>query len=243
LALSNPAAFGRATRVEHSVTEMMAHFEILERWPVEVAAMLSQIGYVTLPAKTQEKIYKGESLSEAEETMVQRIPTVVEQLLANIPRLELVREILRLCSRPFNGTKTAGGRANGGEIPWGARALRIALDYDAVESQEVPAEKAFEILSARNGIYDPAILEAFARLHGRDRKVHALMLQEIVAGMLFGEDVKSSKGLLLIARGQEVTPSLLERVRNFSFELGIREPIRMIERPVRLPSEVVPAIG
>jgi hypothetical protein len=35
-------------------------------------------------------------------------------------------------------------------------------------------------------------------------------------GMIFGEDLKSSKGLLLIARGQEVTPALLERMRNFS---------------------------
>jgi hypothetical protein len=59
--------------------------------------------------------------------------------------------------------------------------------------------------------------------------------------MLFGEDVKSAKGLLLIARGQEVTPSLLERVRNFSSELGIREPIRMIERlPASTPSTPVP---
>ncbi len=244
LALANPAAFGRATRVEYSVMEMMEHFEVLERWPVEVAAMLSQIGYVTLPSKTQEKIYKGEPLNDAEEAMVQRIPTVVEQLLGNIPRLELVREILRLCTRPFNVTKTAPGHITGVEIPWGARALRIALDYDALESQEVQVEKAFEILSARSGIYDRVILEAFAGLHGRDRKVHTLMLQEIAAGMLFGEDVKSSKGLLLIARGQEVTPSLLERVRNFSLELGIREPIRMIERPVALEtSGVVPAIG
>jgi response regulator RpfG family c-di-GMP phosphodiesterase len=244
LALANPAAFGRATRVEYSVMEMMEHFEVLERWPVEVAAMLSQIGYVTLPSKTQEKVYKGEPLNDAEEAMVQRIPTVVEQLLGNIPRLELVREILRLCTRPFNVTKTAPGHITGVEIPWGARALRIALDYDALESQEVQVEKAFEILSGRSGIYDPVILEAFAGLHRRDRKVRALMLQEIAAGMLFGEDVKSSKGLLLIARGQEVTPSLLERVRNFSVELGIREPIRMIERPVALEaSEVAPAIG
>jgi hypothetical protein len=32
----------------------------------------------------------------------------------------------------------------------------------------------------------------------------------------------------LIARGQEVTPALLERMRNFSPELAIREPVRMI---------------
>jgi hypothetical protein len=68
-----------------------------------------------------------------------------------------------------------------------------------------------------------------------------LTLRDIVAGMLFGEDVKSAKGLLLIARGQEVTPSLLERVRNFWSELGIRERIRMIERlPTSTPSTPVP---
>ncbi len=42
--------------------------------------------------------------------------------------------------------------------------------------------------------------------------------------------MRSAKGLLLIARGQEVTPGLLERVRNFSSELGIHEPIRMVVR-------------
>lgn len=46
--------------------------------------------------------------------------------------------------------------------------------------------------------------------------------------MACGEGLKSSKGLLWVARGQEVTPALLERMRNFSPELAIREPVRMI---------------
>jgi hypothetical protein len=93
----------------------------------------------------------------------------------------------------------------------------------------------FDIMRCRVGTYDPEILEAFAELRGRGKKEareHELTLRDMKAGMFFGEDVKSAKGLLLIARGQEVTPSLLERIRNFSSELGIREPIRMIE-PLR----------
>jgi hypothetical protein len=87
-------------------------------------------------------------------------------------------------------------------------------------------------MRGRTGMYDPEILEAFAELRGRGKKEareHELTLRDMKTGMFFGEDVKSAKGLLLIARGQEVTPSLLERIRNFSSELGIREPIRMIE--------------
>jgi hypothetical protein len=54
------------------------------------------------------------------------------------------------------------------------------------------------------------------------------LVKDVTVGMVFGEDLKSGKGLLLIARGQEVTPALLERMRNFSAELAIREPVRML---------------
>jgi hypothetical protein len=39
--------------------------------------------------------------------------------------------------------------------------------------------------------------------------------------------VRSTKGVLLIARGTEVTDGLLERLHNFHFSGGVREPIRM----------------
>jgi response regulator RpfG family c-di-GMP phosphodiesterase len=233
LALTSPAAFGRATRVERIVAEIMSHFEISERWPVEVAAMLSQIGYVALPPATQDKLYKGEPLTDAEAAMAGRVPETVEQLLANIPRLEPVREILRSYLREFADGNSSGATTAGAAIPWGSRALKIALDYDILESELGANQHLFEILRGRIGRYDPEILEALAELRGRGHKeiiVHELALRDIAAGMLFGEDVKSAKGLLLIARGQEVTPGLIERVRNFSSELGIREPIRMIER-------------
>jgi response regulator RpfG family c-di-GMP phosphodiesterase len=233
LAHVNPAAFGRATRIQRSVSEMMVHFEIEERWPVEVAAMLSQIGYVTLPADTQEKIYNREPLTSAEQAVVDRVPKVVEQLLGNIPRLELVREILRLYTRQFAGDNQPKGDASGETLPWGARALKLALDYDLLESENNPIRQPFDILRSRVGWYDPVILEAFAELQGSSKqglRVRELSLAEVTAGMLFAEDVKSSKGVLLISRGQEVTPGLLERVRNFSFEQGVREPLRMIER-------------
>jgi response regulator RpfG family c-di-GMP phosphodiesterase len=238
LSLANPAAFGRATRVKQMVVKLMDHFEIAERWPVEVAAMLSQVGYVTLPSKTQEKIYKGEPLAEDEERMLERIPHVLEQLLGHIPRLDAVREILRFHMRPFNSDGKARDRMVGDSLPWGARALKLALDFDTLESER--EDHPFDTLRSRNGCYDPALLEAFATLQGSSKReiaLHELKLRQIEAGMVFGEDVRSSKGLLLIARGQQVTPGLQERVRNFPAELGIREPIRMIVKPDKAEPE------
>jgi hypothetical protein len=138
-------------------------------------------------------------------------------------------------------------------MPWGARALRIALDFDLLEAGGNPAEQPMAVLRGREGWYDPQILEALAAMRG-DSQEKTLMLERMVkdvtVGMTFGEDLKSGKGLLLIARGQEVTPALLERMRNFSAELAIREPVRMLlpnpalvaKDPISAAKEPVPTV-
>lgn len=231
LALANPSAFGRAARLRQRVAALAAHCHLRDRWPVEVAAMLSQIGYVTLPPAVQEKLYAGEALTAAESEMIERAPQVAEHLLANIPRLEAVREILRLHTARY-----AGGEPSGEALPWGARALKIAIDFDRLESR-TNAVEAHRTMCSRAGWYDPALLQAFAEVAGKQRSesvVSELPLHRISVGMVFGEDVRSSKGVLVIAKGQEVTRGLLERIRNFSPTLQIREPIRMIVPPGRV---------
>ncbi|HEY0703287.1 MAG TPA: HD domain-containing phosphohydrolase [Candidatus Acidoferrales bacterium] len=230
MSLANPMAFGRATRVRRSVEQLLGHFDICERWPVEVAAMLSQIGYVTLPPATLEKLHGVGVLKPAEQEMLDRMPLFIDQCLSNIPRIEPVREILRLYPRHFGGTASDSNATAGSEIPWGARALRIALDFDSLQSEEPPATYPFAIMRGRIGCYDPAILEAFAKLHGESQTVQMVELQirDLTVGMIFGQDLKSAAGVLLVARGQEVTPGLLERLRNVPADMADRRSVRMI---------------
>jgi response regulator RpfG family c-di-GMP phosphodiesterase len=242
LSMANPVAFGRATRVRQSVDQLMAHFKISERWPVEVAAMLSQIGCVTLPPATLDKLYRGDVLDEAEQAMVKRMPAVTEKCLSHIPRIDAVRKILQQHKRNFAAAKQRSDAAIDEEIPWGARALKIALDFDLLDAGEAHSDHPFAIMRGRKGWYDPVILEAFAAMRGsaQDKiQLLELSIREVAVGMVFGEDLKSVKGLLLIARGQEVTPALLERMRNFSPDLAIREPVRMI---LPSPTNIQPAL-
>jgi response regulator RpfG family c-di-GMP phosphodiesterase len=247
LALANPLAFGRATRVRQSVEQLMTHFQIRERWPVEVAAMLSQIGCVTLPAATLEKLYKGETLEKPEQNMVDRLPAVVEQCLSNIPRIDAVREILRHASSQFAPAKQRSDAAIEAKLPWGARALKVALDFDLLEGGDSRSDHPMAIMRGRQGWYDPEILQVFAALRGNPQDTNQMLelaVRDVTVGMIFGEDVKSSKGLLLIAHGQEVTPALLERMRNFSGDFAIREPLRMfLHNPVVAAKEPAPALA
>jgi response regulator RpfG family c-di-GMP phosphodiesterase len=231
LSLQNPLAFGRATRAKVHVAGLAVHLSLKERWPVEVAAMLSAIGAVILPAETVEKLYENRPLSLPEQVMVKRVPAVTEQLLANIPRLEPVREILAFLEMRFDGE---GGARKGAALPLGARMLRIALDYDALETQGIESNAALETLRSRKGQYDPDLVTAFGVMLGAQQQqavVRELKLALIRPGMVFMEDVRTSSGALLIARGHEITASLIERIRNFSKNDGIPEPLRVLVPP------------
>jgi response regulator RpfG family c-di-GMP phosphodiesterase len=243
LALTNPAAFGRATRLKQYVSGLGATQHRDQRWALEVAAMLSQIGCVILPPETAEKLYDGRELTAPERAMVERLPAVTEELLANVPRLELVRAILRFQHKRYDGTGPPANPAKGPEIPWGARALKVVVDFDALESKGMPAALALDALRQRHGSYDPAILETLGALlvHTRsDVVVREVSLAELERGMLFAEEVRARSGVLLIARGQEVTENLLERIRNFARTQGLKEPMRVITRVERQHGSVLP---
>ncbi len=75
------------------------------------------------------------------------------------------------------------------------------------------------------------MVEALALLRkspASENSVQELSLRELKVGMTFAEDVKSSTGLLLISRGQEVTAGLLERLSNFAQHFGTAKPVKVI---------------
>ena len=67
LALANPAAFGRSASVRKYAQRLASALEVEDMWEVEVAAMLAQLGAVTLPPETAEKVYSGAKLTTREQ--------------------------------------------------------------------------------------------------------------------------------------------------------------------------------
>ncbi len=232
LSLTNPAAFGRATRIKQVVSELAAQLEIRERWQVEVAAMFSQLGHITLPPETAERLYFGQPLSYEEQKLVEKLPAHTEQLLGNIPRIETVREILAAYPKPTTTPEAAPAQLSTNLVFAGAQLLRAAVDFDALESQGGDASLAVDTMRNREGRYDPRILEALIAIRGRrepTEDVKELALNELCVGMVLTEDVKMTNGMLLAARGYEITPRFLERVRHFP-KGALKERLRVIIR-------------
>lgn len=219
LALSNPAAFGRATRARRWTSRLVHHMGDPVRWEVEAAALLSQIGAVTLPDAVVDKLYRGQPLGGDERVMAERLPSLSRELLGHIPRLEAVREVLRALGRRVDERPRP---------PDTALMLSMILDFDELETR-LGTSDAVATLRGRAGRYDPDMLEAFVDMLGHEsgRPVREKTLRELKPGMVLAEDMLAGSGVLLVARGQEITIGLMERVWNFARRMKVREPVRV----------------
>jgi len=217
LALTHPLAFGRSIRMRQSVADLAEVLGMSERWQVEVAAMLSQLGCVTLPVETVEKLHYGHDLSAEEQKQVNQLPLVAERLIGQIPRLETVRAILVRFGDP-KGTASPAEGVDEDLVRKGAQILRIASDYDSLESRGLASSVALTRMRARGDRYDAALLAVFAKVCGNaneEQKIISVLLRSLEVGMVLMDDVKLQNGLMLAARGYEVTPQFVERARNW----------------------------
>lgn len=83
LAIVQPMSFGRALRMRQHVTDLADRIGLARRWNVEVAALLSQIGCVTLEADTLNRWYHSQELTSTERAQVDRLPEIAVALIAD----------------------------------------------------------------------------------------------------------------------------------------------------------------
>jgi CheY-like chemotaxis protein len=207
LALASPTAFARASRLKETVGRILDHLSPENRWEVEVAAMLSHIGTITLPESVIVKMHTGVLLDADEQEMVQRLPFVACDLLSDIARLGGVRHIIAAQVHAVSTTD-----------PLGTRVIAAASAFEShLCSGRTPAQAVAEI-ELQHAVYGKEITTAVAaglvNGAGNMRRI-AVRLNELRTGMILADDICTSDGTLLVAHGFEVTAGLLERIRNY----------------------------
>jgi response regulator RpfG family c-di-GMP phosphodiesterase len=238
LSLLNPEAFGRASRITRYAREIGLVMKFPKIWQLETAAMLSQIGFILLPEEALKKIYHGQQLTPEETQLLDMHPFITSDLLKNIPRLESIARIISYQEKRFDGSGIPVDEVRREEIPLGARVLKVALDFDTLLTAGESKSKAIPQLKQRPGWYDPAVLtalEAVVWIEGKFQ-VKVIPLRDLRDSMILDDDVFTTGGTLLIAKGQEVTPLIIKRLHNFAETAGVKEPLQVLVPLQAMPS-------
>ena len=235
LASADPQSFGRGEQLRDYMRAFARSLNLTQAWELELAAMLSQLGCVTIPPKVLEKMRLGHDLTPAEKNVLMRIPEIGARLVGNIPRLQSVAQVILYQSKNFDGTGFPDEAVVGDEIPIGARILRVLLDLAELEAKGLTKAKALEQMQTRTGHYDPQVLDStfacfdiyLAAPSSAKAVSKAITLRELTIGHVLSANVQTVDGLLIVCAGTKVTQMALEKLRNFDQLQGIQEPLHV----------------
>jgi hypothetical protein len=233
LGMVSPASSGRASRLQRYAVVLATTLQLPNQWQWGLAAFVSQIGCVALPTELLSKVEAGQVLSDEERRLHESHPEVAGKLLASIPRLEDVAEIVTAQFGPLSFEGQPADIKQWDVRSTGRLLLRTAMEFDRLIVTGMRRETVIETLRASKLGLPSVVVEALRSVTpaSQERLVRQVKLKDLYAGMILDEDLISPKGIRLVPAGHEVTRSLIVRLTSIAGGVGVVEPFR-----VRVPN-------
>jgi response regulator RpfG family c-di-GMP phosphodiesterase len=214
LSLVNPAAFSRAERARRYIHHVVTAMKLGNIWQYEVAAMMSQLGCVTLPPETIDAVYAGKTLCADEQAQYDAHPHVAYDLLSKIPRLEPIAWMIEHQNEPL--PNPGSGDSHPADIQQGSQILRLILAYEKLIHKGASRTEAAHNLSRQNKGFSPDFFAALVTLdpHAEEGEIRKCRIEDLLPGMIIQQEVRTTDDVLLVSKGQEVTSPLVFKLKN-----------------------------
>jgi len=231
LSAASPEAFGRSTRIARYVRHLVAKFGLPSPWRFEAAAMLSQLGCVTLDPELIKASYIGEHLSPEDRVRFAAHPKVASDFLANIPRLESIAWMIsqQLISEAAHGNPRMSAHPDE-SIVLGAKILKLAVAVDNIRMKGLSDGDAIDRLRDRRAEFGAELIDALKNIEPEAarmelRKVPA---SKLTTGMILQQEIRTHAGMLVVPEGQTITQALLVKLNNFAHAGTIDKEIKAL---------------
>ncbi|MEM9033019.1 MAG: response regulator [Actinomycetota bacterium] len=220
LGVVNAGAYSRTMRLHRLVTGIAKGLGRPVEWDLNLATMLSQIGFVVLPPNPELKATGGADKRHA---------AMAADLVGNIPRMDHVDTMIR---RQLEAAPESHGDAmeEWPEHAIKAEILRVAVRYEAYLAGGLSPGQARKRLADSTTPPPEFILRAVTQAETGEEPMVAVdvTLAQLTARMRLDADLYLSTGSKLASAGTEVTSVLIGRINAFAESAGVREPIQVL---------------
>ncbi len=213
-----PGASRRGEALASLAEKIAARFEIPGHLlpDLDVGARLQEIGKIVDPASAPRVALEHRPACNGPAYTV-----VSAAVLAQLDLLAGPAEVVGAMCENWDGTGLPD-RLRKGQIPLRSRILRVLVDiFDRLEDGDL--SQAAEVLSQLKGqggtLYDPLVLLHLQSVLGENTGADGssantqLSVADLREGMVLAEDIYTSSGVMLLARGAVLTEATLEVIR------------------------------
>jgi len=221
LSAASPEVFGRSMRIARCVDHLTHKFRLSAPWRFEVAATLSQLGCVTLDMELLQHAYGGAKLSPDDQARFDAHPAAAMDLLSKIPRLEHVawmigQQLKPEIPAPIMAPILLNSVAK--DISFGAAMLKLAVARADLKIK-LPSDDAVMMhLHARSDEFGRDLVDALSDMEPEiaRKQLRKVQTDRLATGMILDQELRNHQGMLVVARGQEITRALQIKLENFS---------------------------
>ncbi|MGB5756401.1 MAG: response regulator [Acidimicrobiales bacterium] len=220
LGLVSAGAYSRTMRLKDVVQRICAALDRPVPWDLDLATMLSQIGFVVLPAGSDDGSPGAVGSRHVE---------VAVELLENVPRMEPVAELIRHQLDP-EPAPHGDAAENWSDDDLNREILRVAVLFDTLVANGQSRTAARRTLAVSSSPPPAFLLEALSsiRMPVESMVELATSVNQLAAGMELTADVNLDSGAKLAGTGTTLTSALIGRIRAFAATSGVAEPIHVL---------------
>lgn len=226
LSILDHSVFSMSQKRRKAASKIASGLRLGELWDIEIAAMLADIGMVTLPEGTKDRYNSHKNLTDQDAQMIENIPNVSANLIKRIPRLEGVADIIR------NQNQDCSVQG----VPIGSRILRVVTEYFRIVSKGTPPMEALDLLRIAPERYSAEVVNVLGRSSSsfidtasQKKRIREVSVEDLKIGQMLKSDVRTSNRMLILKANQVLGATHLERILNISKFEGVIEPITIEE--------------
>src|SRR5690606_25263757 len=191
-----------------------------------MAAALYNLGKLSWP----DELFTAPSdlLNKDQRLEYLKYPVAGEQLLMALEPSKDTAKIIRHHQEKWNGYGVPD-RLEADDIPFGARLLRLAVDFVELQfglvlERKVSRDNAIKLLKKyRERLYDPELTDRFIEMlielapdvEHEDPTILVLDTLRLKPGMVLARNLYAASGMLLLNEGKEMTAALIEKLAAF----------------------------
>ncbi|AOJ69895.1 MULTISPECIES: HD domain-containing phosphohydrolase [Burkholderia] len=217
---------GESRRIGELAKRLALAFDMseLQARDLHFAGLLHGIGKLSLPDELLRKSI--DRMSAEESRQFHQHALRAQMVLTPVTQLNHVAHVIRHQYERFNGRGTPDGLA-GEDIPLGSRILAVARDYEGLQrggivNHRLLPDQAIALIQSQAGMrYDPQIVDRFVALakdlatFGCNTPYAQITGGQLLEGMRLADDLRTSRGVLLMTKGSVVSAHQVALVRRY----------------------------
>lgn len=197
---------------------------------VFVAGLVHDIGHIGLPDRVFAR--PVQRLDPEDATLYRVHPVSGVESLMSLDDMQPLLPLIRGHHERHDGQGWPDHLA-GAAIPLGARILAVADTFDdlqhgrLVDARMSAAEARTLMREGRGSQFDPEVLDVFLFITEQSKPSRPSELKlgsgALEPDMVLSRDLVAPSGLLMLSAGHRLTPSLIQRIREFEVRVGVLE--------------------